>query len=184
MFIGWDKASKEGDYSCKVYGEMDYHGEWHITKVKCNKYKPIKEVKKLSRPYFEMKVVKVKKKKEYITNTNTITINGYYYEWKYQNGTLCLEEIKPKKQPKGNWVNGENLDKIKFPCFCRFGIYRNIGILNANRKTSNSKLEYKLYTTDQSSMNGVASHYSLKEMITKYNIHILKGKIIIYEEEK
>ena len=34
MLIGWDKASKEGDYSCKIYGRMDKGGVLHIEKVK------------------------------------------------------------------------------------------------------------------------------------------------------
>ena len=34
MLIAWDKASKEGDYSCKVYGKIDREGNWHIEKVK------------------------------------------------------------------------------------------------------------------------------------------------------
>ena len=34
MLIAWDKASKEGDYTCKIYGEIDIFGNWHIKKVK------------------------------------------------------------------------------------------------------------------------------------------------------
>lgn len=45
MLIGWDKASKEGDYSCKIYGKIK-NGELYIKKVKYYKYKPEKEVKK------------------------------------------------------------------------------------------------------------------------------------------
>jgi len=34
---------------------------------------------------------------------------------------LEVKVVKVKKpQPQGNWVNGENLDAIKFPCFCKY----------------------------------------------------------------
>jgi len=75
----------------------------------------------MSKPYFETKVVKVKKKER----PSVCPDNGR---------AICLtcgEKLyhieKPKPQPKGNWVNGENLDKIKFPCFCRWN--HNIGMI-------------------------------------------------------
>jgi len=69
---------------------------------KCRKFADMqKEVKKM-RPYLEVKVVKVKKEKH-----------------KQHYCPCCGGKIEMEK-PKGNWVNGENLDKIKFPCFCSF----------------------------------------------------------------
>ena len=44
MLIGWDKASKEGDYSCKIYGRYNKKGKWIIEDVKYIKTK--KEVNK------------------------------------------------------------------------------------------------------------------------------------------
>ena len=82
------------------------------------------EVKKLSRPYFETKVVKVKKENK-----------GCDVEFICP---ICNEMLSHnnKKEPKGNWVNGENLDKIKFPCFCSYsdgeGSERKKGFLSMN----------------------------------------------------
>ena len=188
MFIGFDPASKEGDYTAKIYFEMDHHGEWHIKKVKYYKYKP-KEVKKVKKsvdykklPYFETKVVKIKKRGKHFFTTQHLDgkIYGFYYN---ENKKVCIEEIKKKnkKHPKGNWVNGENLDKIKFPVPCSYvkdGI-KHIGILNCYVD------QYRLYDIEkQSKDNFVDDCTSLKNLINSYDIHILKGKIIIFENEE
>ena len=110
---------------------------------------------------------------------------------------------KPKQLRKGNWINGENLDKIKFPCFCRFdhrkGIYggkqgvHGIGIIN--RTAEGGRIEYQLSYADRQMENNerldilanlsvLCSTPSLKRLIELYDIHILKGKIILFEEEK
>ncbi len=76
-----------------------------------------KEVRKMSRPYFETEVVKVKKERKCKHNYGVFRC--------YECGKM-LEKYVPsdtmsiKKKPKGNWLDGENLDKIKFPCFCSF----------------------------------------------------------------
>ena len=67
-------------------------------------------------PYFETKVVKVKQR-----------IHTGMFD-PYNNTVKCIycgKTFKVKPRPKGNWVNGENLDKIKFPCLCS---YKNIGV--------------------------------------------------------
>ena len=125
----------------------------------------------MSRPYFETKVVKVKKAKIY---SNHIIIDGKKYIL-YEDEE---ENVYPHKK-KGNWVNGENLDKIKFPCFCRyngkyFGIIYvdkedNYGLINIDKQRDKWCIE------DNGWVN-------LNNMINNYNIHILKGKIIIFEE--
>ena len=130
----------------------------------------VKEVKKLSRPYFEMKVVKVKKKKEY---SNQIIIGGRKY-------TLCKEEYLHKE--KGNYVNGENLDKIKFPCFCSYSNEneKGIGFLSVNGSyyyIANINFQKRV----QEDIDGY--NHDLKAFVIKNNVHILKGKVIIYEEE-
>ena len=131
-----------------------------------------KEVKKLSRPYLETKVVKVKKKKE---SSNQIVIDGKKY-------TLCKEEYLHKE--KGNWVNGENLDKIKFPCFCRWSDNGWVGMLI--KDYVNNEPRYTIARIDRQNKQSetYGSFESLKEMIKDYDIHILKGKIIIFEEEE
>jgi len=127
-------------------------------------------VKKISRPYLEMKVVKVKKEKKY---SDKIIIDGKKY-------TLCEEEYLHKE--KDHWVNGENLDRIKFPVLCSYidpeDIKKHIGMLNKYVKW------YRLYNIEkQTNDNFVDDCTSLKNLIRDYNIHILKGKIILFEEE-
>ena len=120
----------------------------------------------MNRPYLETKIVKVRseKKKEYCPR--------------------CGSEIIMEKVV-GNWVNGECIDKIKFPCFCSFsdgeGSKRKKGFLSMNNGyyyITNIDYQKKI----QKDIAG--SECDLKVFITKHNIHILKGKIIIFEEEK
>jgi len=184
MLIGWDKASKEGDYSCKIYGKIK-NGELYIKKVKCYKYKP-KEVKKVKKsvdykklPYFETKVVKVKKEKKVSSKEwESILIKCKFCkkEW--------VETIK-KREKQGNWVNNENLDKIKFPCFCS---YRQLNRKHYGEIKSlkvEGKINYSLYDIEkQWNEDWVDCNSSLKNLIKNHDIHILKGKIIIFEEEK
>jgi len=132
-----------------------------------------KEVKKLSRPYLEVKVVKVKKDRY---NAETDDFQKLVDE--------VAKEIYKKRQKgnKGNWVNGENLDKIKFPCFCSF-VWCGVKIYGMLYEmadeyiliNTNSQYKYKLTSI---------SNKDLKDLILTYNIHILKGKIILFEEEK
>ena len=128
----------------------------------------------MSRPYFEIKVVKVKKEKEYF---NQIIIDGKKY-------TLCKEEYLHKE--KGSWVNDENIRKIKFPCFCSFK-YRtetHYGIITRTQLNLNRD-HYTLHSIwkQHSSYSSVKSYSELKELIENYDIHILKGKIILFEKE-
>ena len=150
-----------------------------------------KEVKKVSRPYFEMEVVEVKKEK--CKHLEVLFKNGIF------KCTHCGHRLKIKrydkntrwgwtkfsqKQQKGNWVNGENLDKIKFPCFCSYsdgeGSERKKGFLSA----SNGYYYIADITNQKKVQTDVGSYsncYDLKTFIRENNIHILKGKIIIYE---
>ena len=59
-------------------------------------------------PYFETKVVKVKQEKE------------IDYFCKVDKGDWCGKCPRRPIYKKGNWVNGENLDKIKFPVLCSY----------------------------------------------------------------
>ena len=130
-------------------------------KMKHDKFKKL--------PYLDVKVVKVEKKKTICPK--------------------CGQEIKIKDENMpGNWVNGENIDKIKFPCFCSYldyGDRRHSGQLNMGYSDINSKALYQLHNIDiQSDNNRIGTYYSLKGLINKYDIHILKGKIIIFWEEE
>jgi len=137
-----------------------------------------KEVKTMK--YFEVRVVKMKKGKNQKLYTQYCR---YPQSCEYQK----LEENKPDRKQKGNWINGENLDKIKFPCFCSYRIKNVVcgyGVIMIAFKKNNQI--YDLINIDGQTLQGtnkVATFYRLKELIEEFNIHILKGKIIIYEEE-
>ena len=144
------------------------------------------EVKKLNRPYLGIKIVKVKKKEQ----REVVKYRGkkYIITRNMLNGVTYLDEYKGK--PKGNWINGENLDKIKFPVLCRFNHFKDgiqgvhgIGIIN--KTFGGEQIEYELVRVDyqQKDINVLCSIPSLKTLIELYDIHILKGKIILYEEE-
>lgn len=119
----------------------------------------------MNRPYFETQVVKVKKKEK---------------EWTPEYCPCCGAKREAEK-PKGNYVNGENLDKIKFPCFCRWADNGWIGMLVKDWRAHD--IIYTLVRVDQqTNVNHTYAHFkSLRELIEKYNIRILKGKIIIFE---
>ena len=134
----------------------------------------------MSRPYFETKVMKVEKKKIY---SNHIIIDGKKY--------ILYEDEKENVYPhkkRGNWVNGENLDKIKFPCFCSYYSHylkrRRLGQIVLGYCGS---FFYQLQQIEkQESNTGVGiieTRNSLEKLIKDGDIHILKGKIIIFEEE-
>ena len=123
------------------------------------------------RPYFEVKVVKAKKIEKPIVSSK---------EWTPDHCPCCGQRTVERK---GNWVNGENPDKIKFPCFCRWNDNGWVGMLIKDWK--NDEAIYTLVRIDkQTNKNHTyGSFKDLKEFIKSYRIHILKGKIIIFEEE-
>lgn len=144
---------------------MNYKDTWTYNIL--NNYYTRKEVKKL-RPYFEMEVVKVKKK-----------------EWIPDYCPCCGQRTVEKK---GNWVNGENLDKIKIPVPCSYVMdnEKKYGMLN--RVFFRGEYFYVIINCSQQyvDVNGEPFYHpsNLKTMFENLNIHILKGKIILYEEEK
>ena len=141
-----------------------------------------KEVKKVNKiPYFETKVVRVKGEKvKYIPdrcrgcniNKKCVGVEG---------------EIEREQKAKGNWVNGENIDKIKFPCFCSFSCpvlkdYRYGMIINEGYFKDYILVEFKSSQSNGNMVRDKAN--SLKALIRYWDIHILKGKITIFEEEE
>lgn len=138
----------------------------------------------MSRPYFETKVVKIKKEKHKCpTCGQTLpepNMNGKWVEC--EDGISRFIEDK-----KGNWVNGENLDKIKFPCFCSykyFGKTRYAILSSGVEFGSPDKYNWLLTNIDkQEKVSELFLEYDLDKMILQHDIHILKGRIIIYEEE-
>ena len=53
-----------------------------------------------------------------------------------------IAKLKKQIQPKGNWVNGENLDKIKFPAPCSY--CNGYGIITRTR--ANESMDNDFYT--------------------------------------
>ncbi len=125
------------------------------------------------RPYFETKVVKVNKVKK---------------EWTPDCCPCCGAKREAEK-PLGNWVNGENLDKIKFPCFCSYkrpltDLNEHLGIIEYIA-IFGKKARYVLLNIEgqRRGCKLVPIFEDLKSLIESYEIKILKGKIILFEEE-
>ena len=166
IYCAFDPASEDGDESCRVGYYYNDDGEIIIEEIKYIK----KEVKKVNKiPYFEMKVVKVKKQPK-----DSATI--------YNQCPICKEIHKcnfKKQQPKGNWVNGENLDKIKFPVPCSY-------THGTKKKGMLLKLGNSFYVIDIDRQGDYTKYflsYDLKHLIKDLDIHILKGKIIIFDDD-
>jgi len=118
----------------------------------------------VNRPFFEMEVVKAKKVKK---------------EWTPECCPCCGAKSEVEKAI-GNWVNGENLDKIKFPVPCSYTHgTKKMGML---LKLGDSF--YIINIDEQGDYNKYFLSYDLKHLIEDFDIHILKGKIIIFEEEE
>jgi len=138
------------------------------------------------KPYLEFKVVKVEKKKK-LNWVGGLDIEGKSYKViRDKKGNYYLKDFeKPKK---GNWVNGENIDKIKFPCFCSYQYFgkTRYAILSRGAEVLESPTKYPYSLIDINEQGYISEsfeEYDLKEMILNHDIHILKGKIIIWEEE-
>jgi len=141
--------------------------------------------------FFETKVIKVKKEKKRCGHQPAMVILGdKYAKFKcIKCGEIYSSDISSTlwgKREKGNLVNGENLDKIMFPCFCKY-LNNRYGIITSkydkgneeffiNRLLINDEPQWN-YSTDVCSV-------SLEKLIKDYNVKILKGKILIFEEEK
>ena len=164
------------DYGCMVGYRVDMDGNYKIENIE---YLPKKEVKKV-RPYFECEVVKVKKEKDFWCGGMRIG-NKQYKVFKRKKGVPYLKEFE-----KGNWVNGENLDKIMFPVPCSYRSHsgkKHYAQLIKNK--DNGKYKYELLRISQDYGESIfLSSDSLKKLIRKWDIHILKGKIILFEEVK
>ena len=135
--------------------------------------------------YFELKVVKVKKEKcKHYQFSRTEYMNSEYY----CRCPKCGESILIKDKYKGNWVNGENLDKIKFPCFCSYksGNHKFYGEIDKNWDDLAYDYVYQISqrTQQATGLSVVFTYMSLEELFKNHKVKVLKGKIIIFEEEE
>ena len=159
----------------KLFEIQAMYAQYCLNWCSIKDYKEVKKVNKI--PYFEMKVVRVKKENKDFW-CGGMTIDGKQYKvFKRKKGIPYLKEFS-----KGNWVNGENLDKIRFPCFCSYSNNeeKGIGLFSVNNDfyyITNINFQKKV----QEDISGGC--YDLKEFIIRNNIHILKGKITIFKEE-
>jgi len=132
------------------------------------------------RPYLDVEVVEVKVKK-YIPKVcrNCPSIEG----------CTDIEDRRREefRRKPGTWVNGENLDKIKFPCACSYDDYNGVKYGMLTRGFVNGKSEYLLHEVcnGQCWINSVEARFNdLEELMTLWNVHIEKAKIVIFKEIK
>jgi len=162
------------------------YNKW-LKKEKKVKVMSQKKFRKLD--YLSVKVVKVEKKKDkYFAKGK---VQGRMVGLFKKDGEICSETIKI---PKGTWFNGENLDEIKFPAYCSWKAEDKIvyGEINTNYNEHKQELEYELSDiTKQVDGDTMGSKYSvqysgfsLKKLFENRDIHILKAKIVLFEESK
>jgi len=122
------------------------------------------------RPYLDVEVVEVKKEKK---------------EWTPDYCPCCGQRTTKRK---GNWVNGENIDKIKFPCVVSFNHFgrKCYGMINKDFKDDLDTISYNLVEIGKQDIcvNAIWDYNSLEELFgNKDNdIHIEKAKIVIFKE--
>jgi len=88
--------------------------------------------------------------------------------------------ISPKKK-KGTWINGENLDKMKFPSYIKYELNGKLRVGEIHR----GKFDPQYFITDvkQSKFDvKLASNGILKTLMIMYKIKVLKAKLIIFDE--
>ena len=142
-----------------------------------NTKKEVKKVKKI--PYFELKIVKVKK-----------VVEKKQGECKEYNPKWCGKCPRIPKN-KGNWVNGENLDKIKFPCLCSYMSMSGIRYCELDYIADREYCKKPFYRMKELKQAKIGWEYintfcnsDLKKVFEYMKPKILKGKIIIFEEVK
>ena len=207
-FISWDYGDDE--WGAEIYGRYNKKGEIIIEDIeyfpkeekKMNyeewkkehfeRIRKEKEEKKMTMkfkmkhdkfkklPYLDVKVVKVEKEKEDYW-CGGLTLDGKQYKiMKKKNKIPYLKEF-----PKGWWVNGERIDKIKFPCFCSYvsNHMKWEGEINKSWKTGKGNTYYLSSLNGQKECSMVAENNMFENLIKSYDIHILKAKLILFEEE-
>jgi len=132
--------------------------------------------------YFETKVMKVKKEKDYKLE------NLIKKAQEISKEIQLIRAAKAYKQGKwfgNNYVNNENIDKIKFPCFCSFSHPRLKDLRYGIITNTGYHCGYALIDVGSQSL-GVhlmnTQHY-LDKLIKEWDIHILRGKIIIFNDD-
>ena len=160
----------------------DYNNEFALpilSNFRCIFPKEEKKVKVMSQKkfrkldYLSVKIVKVEKKKDkYFAKGK---IQGRMVGLFKKDGEICSETIKP---------NSENLDKIKFPVPVSYVSHtgkKSYALLLKDKE--NGKYKYRLLRMSQDNGESIfLANDSLKHLIRKWDIHILKGRIVLFEE--
>ena len=176
-WTSWDLGSKAGDIYCAMSVGYNKRGQLIIKGITYQEfYKGGEKVNLRERPYLDVEVVEVKVKK-YIPKVcrNCPSIEG----------CTDIEDRRREelRHRKGTWVNGENIDKIEFPCACTYDLYgeRRCGILTSG--IPEMEFEYILHSINPQNMVSVeVRKASLEKLIEQYDIHIEKAKIVIFKE--
>ena len=135
------------------------------------------------RPYLDVEVVeiKTKKKKEIPKVCVECGLKNICRQYK--------REYKKLEKP-GTWVNGENLDKIKFPCLCSYMSMSGIRYCELDYIADREYCKKPFYRMKELKQGKVGWEYintysncDLEKLFKFAKPKILKGKVIIFEEE-
>jgi len=187
----WDLGSKEGDIYCAMSVGYNKRGQLIIKGITYQEfYKGGEKMDFRERPYLEVEVVEVKTKKKKEIPAGCVNCGKKEFCARYERDYKKLEK-------EGNWVNGENLDKMKFPCYCTFDTnkgmlrdpgkyYKVCGIGKIDMNFTEEQVQYQLSWADhqQEGLSVLCETPSLKRLIELYDIHIEKAKIVIFKETK
>ena len=136
------------------------------------------------RPYLDVEVVevKVKKKKE---------IPEHCVLCEIKEGCGIYQTKYKKLEKEGTWVNGENLDKMEFPCVVSFNngfCGRCYGMINKDFKDDLCTISYNLVEIGEQNyfVNAIWDYDSLEDLFGDKckDVHIEKAKIVICKEVK
>ena len=134
------------------------------------------------RPYLDVEVVEVKTKK-------------YIPKWcrGCEHNKVCSlvdSAIKDElKYREGTWVNGENIDKIQFPCVCSYRKNQELRYGTLDKVFSDGSFGIILRELKQIKEGWYPGNYEayydavdFEVLIKCWDIHIEKAKIVIFKE--
>jgi hypothetical protein len=192
--VYFDEVSYVNYYNC--VSALDYLHNKEVYKIfkECHK----KEGKKVKKEidyekikYWDVKVVKVR---GICYHPEVIFVKKGTYKCKRcgiyldtSNAKLWGWSEKPNPS-KGNFVNGEDIDKIKFPCWCSFTPAKDVRVIGIlNRGHIGGGYRYVLIDVSQQYIDGNVESYlyqDLSKLVKDFDIHVLKGKVILFEKEE
>ena len=136
------------------------------------------------RPYLKVEVVEVKvKKKEEIPK-------GCVDCFRREHCGIYQTEYK-KLEREGTWVNGENLDKVEFPCVCSYRKNQELKFGELDKVYSDGSFHLSLRELKQVKEGWYPGTYEayycvldISTLFRVFDIHIEKAKIVIFKETK